>query len=377
MKKILYNAGDRRGTLNALRVIKTVSFAAVIFFAGFSLEFMTDALSSFREEGLSGSLNGYSGLQFWDEKSGSANYGPEYRNERLNLIRTMESDLYCYGFDRYKPMVCVNILSDEAEYILANSRAEPLVRKFVNDEADKGSDITVYIPRSIDPDRALKLLPADVLYNEAASVDIRYYSDRRKLQYINPSSNLGVKTAFNPVLIYVRNENASKKLDVNGHAEGIAYLVSEQDVADIIRRYALDDKGFRLRVTDMTAFFEYHSSFFRKVFRLITSAVTVLLILQFFIQGIITAYDFRMEGMQISLEKISGYGFLRRHLFKMGFCIFTDMLMIMKSMGKMTAVESSGIVGLFMLLLDISVFIVCMVIIEKRSVVKVLKGGSL
>ena len=379
---VLANGSESTRILTVLYTIKIILFFLVVSGVGVGFEMVADNFDSLKDGSAQVSIGDYSYLEIYDEMGRTAYVDENEKSERLQWTESITNEIYSNYFNTAEPLLCTKVLEDNADYILTNSFGMIMFEK---EKIESDKPVAIYIPDYLCNSNTKENL--DVLfeaYNIPENIaEFIVYDTKMSIPFINSSGVSGISKSSDPVLICVNDRKLSEKINIESVFQDVLFKFDNDDIAMLEKAYNFSANGYRIIRTDYSDYYEYNSSFIRKVVKLVMSLAVVILILYIILIILITSIYFKANAMKISLMKIYGFGFTVRYLKVLILCIVPNLLLTVASVvymykiGKRTAVLSVTETGIFITFSELIVLSINVLISEKRNLIKVLKGGAL
>lgn len=379
IRKAFANATHKRGLNFLIYALKFTAGLAAVFTITTNISSIHNDL--FTNEHL---LEEYYDSNYFTIKSADFNVEKE---------EAFWNKLYKNEYNTLKPVICMNILNDKNDVIYVNNYAKDMLQNFkgqINVAKKEASDLIVFIPKDRYFERN-KQLASDSLshvlnYDSLQQLNIQYieYNGTEHFSYLDTSGISGIKKSKNPIIIY----QANKELEINGgyfesyKAGTILFQCDENRLRNISKKYEDLLGNYQLVITNVHEQYLYNHTFLIKFVGFLSSLCTIIILLNVTIIVTVSRLEFRQNAMKISLMKIFGYSLFDRHrtLFKMlvveNFVIVVCML-IYSLLSVQTGVGISILVSLFMALIEFTILIFNIAVVEKTNIPKSLKGGCL
>lgn len=384
IKKVFANVNDSKGVLYLTYGIKMVMTAVSLVTIITNFSIMNEMFFS-NEEKMMEEYSEYSYLNIRDIAVG-VYY--DMANERIMEKFRLQEDIFKEYYEEIKPVVCFGELIDENgyTYICANEYADKMLENFTK-EADMGNeDVVVFMPKGCDRERADEYVRIclDELLKESENVTIRtiFYSNKY-LTYIDANASYGVRTVYDPVIVYSRIKGKDNIDGFNfSFNNSVLYCLSDESMAKIEENFRLDQKGYKLVATNLVDLYEYHASVIKRGITFLSSLCSIMVILQLMLIVSINKMEYRFNAMELALKKVLGYGILRknRRIIFGTILFYIPVIGIIGLVGFVTGIFpplNSVIIGIMMMFMELLVILVNIIKIENCSVHKILKGGSL
>lgn len=301
-------------------------------------------------------------------------------------IPKMVRQLYKKYYDEAAPLLCVNVLEDTSSYIMANENAAPLVEDFI-DMKGYQEDILIIIPENANETYVIEEANAEIGFmvknTQNITKKVVKYDGYKNFTYINKSSEIGMQTVVNPVIIYIQNRELSENLHISEYAQDILFKLDSKQIEQIKMDLGLEENGYKLIVSDYKDNYEYYQGFVKKLIGFLSSVSMFLFILLMVLITIITTLEYQINAMKLAIKKVVGYSLFEKNKRTLILCVGIDLIIAICAIcyricnGKMTAVTSTAQVALIVTVLELAVCLINIYRIEKKSIVKILKGGCL
>ncbi len=376
VRKAFSNAGESGAVLWLLYALKLVATVFVIFT-------ISTNLSSINWSGNSDILT-----------------SEEYRNNSYLTLQQVNSDgsgtklwdeLFENEYDILKPVICLNILDDNRDYILANEYANEMLGDFkdVLQQMDDDADLVIIVPKSRH-EADLKETALSVLEMFAddgfEDLNIQYitYSDSKRLVYMRSDGIYGTEKTKNPVLIYKKSDNVSLigSSIMNYGANDVFFGITDEDLEKIETEYASYFDGVRLVQTNVYDAYSYRDNFITRLISFLSSLCVITLILDIAIILSVNGMEYRRTAMEHALKQVLGFGLYERNKRMFQRSMGMDLIAVIIACVIGVAITETSpwiVLGVGAVVIIIEVLIICQSILrmERENVQKVLKGGCL
>lgn len=303
-------------------------------------------------------------------------------------------ELYEIEYDTLKPVICLNILDDNRDYILANEYASSMLGDFEEmlKQANDDADILIFTPKSRhESDMQETALEALGMFAESGADDFEdltvqhiTYTGSKSLVYMHSNGIYGTEKAKNPVLIYIKSENVSftgSSLMAYG-TNDVFFGITDEDLEEIEARYRAYFEDVRLVRTNVHDAYSYRDSFISRLISFLSSLCVITLVLDIAIVLSVNGMEYRRAAMEHALKQVFGYGLYERNKGMLQRSMGLDLIaVIIVSAAVVILTETSiGIVLLVGTAVTMTeMLIICQSILrmERENVQKVLKGGCL
>lgn len=390
IKAAFANATNTSAMLGILYITKIVVSIATIIGIGFNFSVVIENSTLLNKERIMEIYQGYDYFFLTDNVRVASRLASDedideemYRGEET--IPQIAMDIYRKYYDIANPLVCMNLFEDTISYLLINDKASAIVEDFIEIE-DFSEDILVLMPEG-ENEELMKGLVDDQLHHVLKEYDptLKYvkYDGYRKLTYINQSASTGIITAANPVVIYVQSKELSQNLYLNYYVHDILYQLDEKKIEQIKTDYMIEENGYSLKISDFMDNYEYYQGFIKKLVGFVSSVSVFLLLLLLVLIVIINTLEYQVNAMKLAVKKVVGYSVFEKNKRTLLLCVGIDLIIaaaatcLMVVIGKRTAIISTAEVALIVTGLELFVCLLNIYRIEKKGIVKILKGGCL
>lgn len=383
------NASNTKGMMAGLYVAKVIVYVATVVGLSFNVTVVKENSDFLNKDKVIAKYKDYSYLFIKDNMRFSSKLSSDEEFD-YEMYRSMEeipqmlTDIYGKYYDTTKPIVCVNVLEDTSTYIVANENASSIVNEFINIDAYK-EDVVVLMPKyeneayvREETDCQIKDLCGDV--QDIRKNFVKYDKDK-SFTYMNQSASTGVATVANPIIIYIQNREMCKNMNVSDFEQNMLFRIDSTQAEQIQKEYMLDENGYELMVSDFMENYEYYQSFIKKILSFVSSVSVFLLLLLFVLIAIINTLEYQVNAMELAIKKVVGYSLFGKNKRMLFFSIGSDVVITIGAICCMVLMRKSVVsavqVALIVTGLEILVCIINIYRIEKKRIVKILKGGCL
>lgn len=312
--------------------------------------------------------------------------------ERDYQYQRIMDGIFTDYYEKAEPIICTVTLKDEflnVDYVIANENAGDIVEDFLTGlDVDTAAEVLYIIPDflsfSMVRDNAEGYLSCLTYEWENLSAEIVYYPADRSFTCIARDTTYGLYTAENPVIIWLKdstNCRSSLHFDMSLYNDTVFHL-SEEDYETILREYTVEEDGFELSLTPLSKAYEIKKNIFRRMVEFCSSLSAFLVLLQIVLLVSVNTLEYQLNAVLLALKKTFGYGIVRKNIKQILLGSVTDLLLglIVYVVCKALRLLQTNLciyIGAAFAVIDLAIVLVHIVLSEKRSTVKTLKGGCL
>ena len=225
-KKLFSNVNDSKGSLYALYALKIIVTGLTIFTIStnisrgyWNIKDDDEIIEQYKDcnyitLGNTGFDDGYGEELFWNK-------------------------VYSEQYDNIKPIMCINILQDDKDYILVNNYARGMLENlnFIAEQKTDDADFIIFINenesleyyKETAVDALSGFLDGDV---KNLSVSVVQYNKKEKIAYFNADEYKSISTTVNPVIIFQNNDDIRYKgFNIENYAgNSIVFDMSEAEI---------------------------------------------------------------------------------------------------------------------------------------------------
>ena len=377
-KKLFSNVNDSKGSLYALYALKIIVTALTIFTISTNISRgywnikEDDAIIKQYKDcnyitlGNTGVDDGYGEELFWNK-------------------------VYSEQYDTIKPIMCINILQDDKDYILVNNYAKGMLQdlNFVAQERQDNADFIIFINenesleyyKETAVDALSEFLDSDV---KNLSVSVVQYNTKEKLTYFSTGEYQNISTTVNPVIIFQNNDDMRYKgFNIENYAgNSIIFDISAAEFDNVKQPYEEYIDKYNLVITNVYESYNFQKNFLVRLLRFLTSFCVIISILYVAVVIAISSMEYRNNAMEISIKKILGYSVFERNRRSIIIISVIDIVVyflicFITAIVNVRFLTVCFLTGIVVIFAEKLILLVNILKIERVNVYKVLKGGCL
>ena len=377
-KKIFSNVDDSRSSLYALYILKVIVTGLTIF-----------------------TISTSAGRGYWNikEDDGIINQYKDYNYITLgntgiddgNGEKIFWNKMYSEQYDNIKPVICINILQDDKDYILVNNYAKGMLKNLnpIVGEKNDAADFIIYIDEKAYADYCKKTAVdalAGFIDSDAGKLNISVvrYETKEKLSYFTSDEYQTFDTTVNPVIIFQNNNDIHYKgFEMATYAgNSIIYDISDAEFDKIKQAYEEYTDKYTSVATNAYESYNFSKNFIVNLLRFLTSFCVIISVLYIAIIIAISQMEYRNNAMEISIKKILGYSLFERNKRSMFLVLLIDIVVfflicLIIAVLNVKFLPACLLTGAFAIFAEMIILLVNTLRIERENVHKVLKGGCL
>lgn len=378
MKMAFSNADTSRIILNGTYIIKLVVTAVSMVTIITNIEFLLNDVYISEKPKIISEFENYSYI--------SLRYNDSYEDDHY------EYDIFKHIYTHAKPVICEIGMDDDdnnVSYVIINENASQIVDEFadgLNYETDV--DAIYFIPEKINNSKTIydadDCLREMIINIDNLHIQIVPYDKNRSINCIDCNSTTGIKTVYNPVVVYslYNGSNHLENIIFQSNISNVMFKIEDSDIQSIINEFDLNEKGIELSKTSVKERYDYNNNILRKILAFCTSLCTFVFILQILLIININRMEYRLNAVELSLKKVLGYGIWRKN----GKLLWSEIifnvviiiaLVIFGLITEMFRPFRCIEIGFVIIVAEVIVSIYNILWIENNSVQKILKGGCL
>lgn len=310
---------------------------------------------------------------------------------RIEEMYDLYNQIYAENYSTLQPVISGHALADPdrgIDYVLVNEYGAPSLESFVQGlDYDEDADVIYFIPEEYDTDMTMEDARSCLrqMINDVSELkeETVVYQNHRSFSYIDRNLENNMSTIQNPVVIYAKFHGADYANNLYlEDTKNVMFRLTDEELADIIETYGLEEKGYDVRVTKVTERFDYYNNVLRQGIAFCSSVAVFILILHIILTITIVLMEYKNNAMEFSLKKILGYGLLKRSENIICFSILSNLIVIIIAvmlgiLSQKYSVKSAVSVGLTVLAIELAIEIFNILRIERDNLLKTLKGGCL
>lgn len=313
-------------------------------------------------------------------------------DRREYQYRTIYEGIFTEYYETAKPVICSVALEDDLRnlnYIIVNENAGEIMEEFTAGlDIESNAEVLYLLPDFLqfelvegDAEGCLDSITHD---REALSHEVVYYPAGKSFTCIERDTTYAIRTVKNPVIVWLRDGSACRTslyLDMSLYNDTV-FRLSQEDYEQIIEDYSVEKDGFELSLTSLSQAYEIKKGIFRRAVAFCSSLSAFLVLLQLVLLISVNALEYQLGAMELALKKTFGYGIVRKNSKQILLGSVTDIflgLAVYAVCNAFKLLQTNLCIGIGIVFagIDLAVILVNIVISEKRSTVKTLKGGCL
>ncbi len=391
-KEVLYGANINASTVSNCYVLKALTMLVTV--AALSSNIILIAWSG-------EPLTQYKTIEAFEDYSFlSLNMQPAaFIDEKDTLNPTTVHNWIFFNLLKENKVACsVIILSGDENYLFVNNAARVLDGIPEARDTGQNDEYRILIPSGCKNKEEVLSVSTDCLYatfgdaiKDVPHRSVSYHDNKNILYFASYDSTnipLGFAQVENPVIMYCdfSSETLGKLADSNASFSGefrdIMFMVNDEDVTKIADEYNLEEHGLYLtreKVTDKLG--HYKTSLMRIV--LLNTVISVfLLLLELAIVSTLVRLEYKAHATELAVKKILGYTIYNKcktlfwlNIYAAAIGIVT--VIIISLMFQYSLWYAVILTGGALLVFEWLIVAVNVIKLERTSVPKILKGGSL
>lgn len=316
----------------------------------------------------------------------------------MDAMREMHYQQECFLREQdtlLEPICLANLSNDDAEYpcIYANHRAVPYLQETIPSLStwEVGStEFCILIPSFLTNGEQTQLLDESldtIMMIEGKDVSraectVIYYDNYTDVLYFESGSNNGIAFHSNPYICITATPYAELPAPIDSSRRsmllaGMVYRSGNMMVNDILAPYQLSASN-----TDLMALIDEKVEVCTAMLRLVLAFVTIMIIFHSIVIFSVIRLEYQVNAMELAVKKILGYGILQKNRntlrLSVGSMVFGTVIsaVLFLMMGAFSFAHLCITTGV-LLVIEWGLIFVAITIIERRRLVKILKGGAL
>lgn len=279
------------------------------------------------------------------------------------------------------------------KYLMINQRASDTIRALLNKfDVNEQYPLHLFLPKEYMNHSDIIDEMLDNVYTLGIDInnqyEIFYYDEDIEILYFDEDLKFWSGYAENPLISYCTFDksyfmkNAMEELNIGHIMRNIMYKLDENDVQRISEKYEIEKYGmYFVRTTSTERYNQYKLKLIRTI--TINSIISfLLLIFELAIINTIIRLEYTMNAIELSVKKILGYSVSKKNKGIVFTILYTAILSVMTlfTITIMFGIAKPYVVilsGIGLTLIEFVVLIIYIYMIEKKNIVKILKGGAL
>ena len=377
-KKLFSNINDSKSSLYALYALKIIVTGLTIFTIATNI-----SRGSWNIKEDDGIIKQFKDCNFitlgntgFDDGNGEELFWDKVYDEQYNNI---------------KPVICINILRDDRDYILVNNYAKGMLKNldFVKENKTDDADFIIFINENESLDYC-KETAIDALSGfvdgdvNDLNVSVVQYDTKEKFSYLHVGEYQSLSTTVNPVIIYQNNDNIRYDgVNIENFAgNSIVFDVSKAEFDNVKQPYEEYIDKYNCVITNVYESYNFQKNFLVRLLRFLTSFCVIIAILYVAVIIAVSSMEYRNNAMEISIKKILGYSVFERNRRSIIIISVIDIVVyllicIITAIVNMRFLAVCILTGAVVILVEMIILFVNILKIERENVYKVLKGGCL
>lgn len=383
-KEVLYGANINLKTIGNCYILKAVSMMVTIITLSVAISLVSDNLKYFN---MYHEIENYSDYSFVSvEKSTIYN---DLDNENAPLAQ-----IFYEYYEKGKVSLSVynTVNTEGVKYFIVNENTKG-IEELVNGYEMSGNCYYILMPKDIENSQKLAedayMITKDKFggFIEGQTYKIIYYDDFELLYFdTSPSSKLsfGFEKQENPVMIYCAFNK--ENVDVNATfcdvldrtRQDIMFYIDESEVQDIVQRYNLDN----MTIVSVIERCEQYKDAILRVLLLNSVMFLFMLFLEVIIIEAIIRMEYMVKAKELAIKTMLGYNVWQKNnqLFVLNILaavIATIAMIISSLMFDISTWYFTLRASIILLIVECVLIYYHIIRVERSSIPKVLKGGSL
>lgn len=390
-KKVLYGANLNHSTLSNCYVLKAFSMIVATASLAVNISLITENANNLS---LYKTIDKFDNYGFLDMQWDSTDISD--KDDAIELHENTQAQFFCDYYKKGKIALAVSDFNDEHNipYLIVNQNSNHLIEKRLLDKIESDKDFYIFVPKNYDDindasEHALLItLELFGIDSDKVTYETIVYEEDTEMLYFEsnatPKLVLGFDEIKNPVFTYCNiSDKTLEEIVVDqsfqdGVAEDVMFRLDKNDISDITSEYNLKDITYT-NVVDRCN--QYKGSLMRVV--LLNSVISIfMLIIESIIIITIIKMEYMVNAKVLSIKKILGYSIFQKNRLIFMLNIFSALIgictmIIVSLMYKITKWYEVLFIGIFLIIIECIIIVYNIIKLEKTSITKILKGGSL
>lgn len=392
-KEVLYGANINASTVSNSYVLKALTMLVTVAALSSNIILIAENSEPLSQFKTIGAFEDYSFL--------SLNMQPTafIDEEDIMYPELVQNGIFFDLLKENKAACSVVILSGKEDYLLVNKNAAALLDAIPEAQgAGQNEDYLILIPSSCENKEEvlsgfvnfLSALFGDAI-KEVPYRSVTYRGNKKVIHFASYNSAdfpLGFAQAENPVIMYccfssdTLGKLANSDASFGGGFRDIMFMVNDEDVRQTAEKYNLEERGLYLTREKVTDKFGHYKAILTRVVLLNTVISVFLLLLELAIVSTLVRLEYKAHATELAVKKILGYTIYSKCKTLFWLNIYAAIIgivtvIIISLMFRYSLWYAVILTGGALLVFEWLIVALNVMKLERTSVPKILKGGSL